>query len=279
MTQDDELVFLPLGGTGEIGMNCNLYGFGPRGDRQWIMVDLGVTFGRHTEPGIDLITPNIEFIEQRKDKLLGILLTHGHEDHIGAVAHLWPRLQCPVYATPFTAELVKGKLAERGLLDSVELNIIDTDAHLELGPFAIDYICLTHSIAEPSALAIEANGYRALHTGDWKIDPDPVIGRLTEVERLKKLGDDGIDAIICDSTNVLSPGRSGSEADVGRMLEQVVAESSGRVVITTFASNVARLTSIAKVAVATGRHLCLAGRGMHKVYQAARATGYLTPFP
>ena len=279
MTQDDELVFLPLGGTGEIGMNCNLYGFGPRGDRQWIMVDLGVTFGRHTEPGIDLITPDIEFIEQRKDNLLGILLTHGHEDHIGAVAHLWPRLQCPVYATPFTAELVKGKLAERGLLDSVELNIIDTDAHLELGPFAIDYICLTHSIAEPSALAIEANGYRALHTGDWKIDPDPVIGRLTEVERLKKLGDDGIDAIICDSTNVLSPGRSGSEADVGRMLEQVVAESSGRVVITTFASNVARLTSIAKVAVATGRHLCLAGRGMHKVYQAARATGYLTEFP
>lgn len=279
MTQDDELVFLPLGGTGEIGMNCNLYGFGPRGDRQWIMVDLGVTFGRHTEPGIDLITPDIEFIEQRKDNLLGILLTHGHEDHIGAVAHLWPRLQCPIYATPFTAELVKGKLAERGLLDSAELNIIDTDAHLELGPFAIDYICLTHSIAEPSALAIEANGYRALHTGDWKIDPDPVIGRLTEVERLKKLGDDGIDAIICDSTNVLSPGRSGSEADVGRMLEQVVAESSGRVVITTFASNVARLTSIAKVAVATGRHLCLAGRGMHKVYQAARATGYLTEFP
>ncbi|MGC6533959.1 MAG: ribonuclease J [Parvibaculales bacterium] len=279
MTQDDELVFLPLGGTGEIGMNCNLYGFGPRGDRQWIMVDLGVTFGRHTEPGIDLITPDIEFIEQRKDNLLGILLTHGHEDHIGAVAHLWPRLQCPIYATPFTAELVKGKLAERGLLHSVELNIIDTDAHLELGPFAIDYICLTHSIAEPSALAIEANGYRALHTGDWKIDPDPVIGRLTEVERLKKLGDDGIDAIICDSTNVLSPGRSGSEADVGRMLEQVVAESSGRVVITTFASNVARLTSIAKVAVATGRHLCLAGRGMHKVYQAARATGYLTEFP
>lgn len=279
MTQEHELVFLPLGGTGEIGMNCNLYGFGPRGDRQWIMVDLGVTFGRHTEPGIDLITPDIEFIEQRKDNLLGILLTHGHEDHIGAVAHLWPRLQCPVYATPFTAELVKGKLAERGLLDSVELNIIDTDAHLELGPFAIDYICLTHSIAEPSALAIEANGYRALHTGDWKIDPDPVIGRLTEVERLKKLGDDGIDAIICDSTNVLSPGRSGSEADVGRMLEQVVAESSGRVVITTFASNVARLTSIAKVAVATGRHLCLAGRGMHKVYQAARATGYLTEFP
>lgn len=274
-----ELVFLPLGGTGEIGMNCNLYGYGPRGDRRWIMVDLGVTFGRHEEPGIDLITPDISFIEQHKDKLLGLLLTHGHEDHIGAVAHLWPRLKCPIYATPFTAELVKGKLAERGLLDIAPLHIIDTDAHLELGPFSIDYICLTHSIAEPSALAIEANGYRALHTGDWKIDPDPVIGKLTEVERLKQLGDEGIDAIICDSTNVLSPGRSGSEADVATMLEEVVAESTGRVVITTFASNVARMTSIAQVAVNTGRHLCLAGRGMHKIYQAARNTGYMKNFP
>ena len=274
-----ELVFLPLGGTGEIGMNCNLYGYGPRGDRSWIMVDLGVTFGGHYEPGIDLITPDISFIEQHKDKLLGLLLTHGHEDHIGAVAHLWPRLKCPIYATPFTAELVKGKLAERGLLDIAPLHIIDTDAHLELGPFSIDYICLTHSIAEPSALAIEANGYRALHTGDWKIDPDPVIGKLTEVDRLKQMGDEGIDAIICDSTNVLSPGRSGSEADVAKMLEDVVAESTGRVVITTFASNVARMTSIAQVAVNTGRHLCLAGRGMHKIYQAARNTGYMMNFP
>lgn len=276
---DKELVFLPLGGTGEIGMNCNLYGYGARGDRDWLMVDLGVTFGKHTEPGIDVITPDIGFIEKHRKRLRGLLLTHGHEDHIGAVGHLWPRLRCPVYATPFTAELVKGKLAEYGLLDQVPLHIIEPDAHLELGPFAIDYICLTHSIAEPSALAIEAGGHRALHTGDWKIDPDPVIGRLTEVDRLKALGDAGIDAIICDSTNVLSPGRSGSEAEVGRMLEEAVADSSGRVVITTFASNVARLTSIAQVAVNTGRHLCLAGRGMHKIYQAARQTGYLTKFP
>ena len=275
----DELVFLPLGGTGEIGMNCNLYGYGPRGNRDWIMVDLGVTFARHSEPGIDLITPDLSFIEKQKDRLHALLLTHGHEDHIGAVAHLWPLLKCPIYATPFTAELVKGKLAEQGLLEAVELNIIEPDAHLSVGPFSIDYICLTHSIAEPSALAIEVNGYRALHTGDWKIDPDPVIGKLTEVDRLKALGDAGINAIICDSTNVLTPGRSGSEADVGRMLEEVVAESEGRVIITTFASNVARLTSIAKVAVNTGRHLCLAGRGMHKVYQAARQTGYLTQFP
>ncbi len=276
---NNELVFLPLGGTGEIGMNCNLYGYGPRGKRQWIMVDLGVTFGKHSEPGIDVITPDIEFIEQHKDNLLGLLLTHGHEDHIGAVGHLWPRLQCPIYATPFTAALVRGKLAEAGLLEQVPLHIIETDAHLELGPFAIDYICLTHSIAEPSALAIEVEGGRALHTGDWKIDPDPVIGKLTEVERLKALGDAGIDAIICDSTNVLTPGRSGSEADVGTMLEEVVADCAARVVITTFASNVARMTSIAQVAVNTGRHLCLAGRGMHKIYQAARETGYMTKFP
>ncbi len=274
-----ELVFLPLGGTGEIGMNCNLYGYGARGKRQWIMVDLGVTFARHTDPGIDVITPDIAFIEKQKKNLLGLLLTHGHEDHIGAVAHLWPRLQCPVYATPFTAALVRGKLAEAGLLEEVPLHIIEPDAHLSIGPFSIDYICLTHSIAEPSALAIEVDGGRILHTGDWKIDPDPVIGRLTEVERLKKLGDAGIDAIICDSTNVLSPGRSGSEADVGRMLQEVVNESTGRVVITTFASNVARLTSIAEAAVKSGRHLCLAGRGMHKIYQAARETGYLTQFP
>jgi ribonuclease J len=276
---DKELVFLPLGGTGEIGMNCNLYGFGARGKRQWIMVDLGVTFGKHSDPGIDVITPDISFIEKQKKNLCGLLLTHGHEDHIGAVAHLWPRLKCPVYATPFTAALVRGKLAEAGLLDEVPLHIIEPDAHLEIGPFVIDYICLTHSIAEPSALAIEVQGARILHTGDWKIDPDPVIGKLTEVDRLKALGDAGIDAIICDSTNVLSPGRSGSEADVGRMLEDVVCESTGRVVITTFASNVARLTSIAVAAVKSGRHLCLAGRGMHKIYQAARETGYLTQFP
>lgn len=276
---DKELVFLPLGGTGEIGMNCNLYGFGGRGKRQWIMVDLGVTFGKHSDPGIDVITPDISFIEKQKKNLCGLLLTHGHEDHIGAVAHLWPRLKCPVYATPFTAALVRGKLAEAGLLDEVPLHIIEPDAHLEIGPFVIDYICLTHSIAEPSALAIEVEGARILHTGDWKIDPDPVIGKLTEVDRLKALGDAGIDAIICDSTNVLSPGRSGSEADVGRMLQDVVCESTGRVVITTFASNVARLTSIAAAAVKSGRHLCLAGRGMHKIYQAARETGYLTQFP
>lgn len=280
MTQNENnLVFVPLGGTGEIGMNCNLYGYGTGNRRDWIMVDLGVTFGRHTEPGIELITADTGFIEAEKGRLQALLLTHGHEDHIGAVAHLWPRLKCPVYATAFTAELVRGKLAEAGLLEAVPLQIVDPQQSLELGPFHIDYIGLTHSIAEPNALAVRCGGARVLHTGDWKIDPDPVIGKVTEYERLKAFGDEGVDAIVCDSTNVLSEGRSGSEADVSTALNKVVAESTGRVVVTTFASNIARLSSIAKAAVDNGRHICLAGRGMHRIYNAARATGYLADFP
>ena len=280
MTQNENnLVFVPLGGTGEIGMNCNLYGYGAGNRRDWIMVDLGVTFGRHTEPGIELITADTGFIEAEKGRLHALLLTHGHEDHIGAVAHLWPRLKCPVYATAFTAELVRGKLAEAGLLEVVPLHIVDSQQPLELGPFHIEYIGLTHSIAEPNALAMRCGGARVLHTGDWKIDPDPVIGKVTEHERLKAFGDEGVDAIVCDSTNVLSKGRSGSEADVATALNKVVAESTGRVVVTTFASNIARLSSIAKAAADNGRHICLAGRGMHRIYNAARATGYLADFP
>ena len=280
MTQNENnLVFVPLGGTGEIGMNCNLYGYGTGKRRDWIMVDLGVTFGRHTEPGIEIITADTGFIEAELGPLRALLLTHGHEDHIGAVAHLWPRLKCPVYATAFTAELVRGKLAEAGLLDTVPLHIVDPQQPVELGPFHIDYIGLTHSIAEPNALALRCGDARVLHTGDWKIDPDPVVGKVTEHERLRAFGDEGVDAIICDSTNVLSKGRSGSEADVATALNKVVAESTGRVVVTTFASNIARLSSIAKAAVGNGRHICLAGRGMHRIYNAARATGYLTDFP
>ena len=276
---ENNLVFVPLGGTGEIGMNCNLYGYGAGNRRDWIMVDLGVTFGRHTEPGIELITADTGFIEAEKGRLQALLLTHGHEDHIGAVARLWPRLKCPVYATAFTAELVRGKLAEAGLLEAVPLHIVDPQQSLELGPFLIDYIGLTHSIAEPNALAVRCGRARVLHTGDWKIDPDPVIGKVTEHERLKAFGDEGVDAIVCDSTNVLSEGRSGSEADVATALYKVVAESTGRVVVTTFASNIARVSSIAKAAAENGRHICLAGRGMHRIYNAARATGYLADFP
>ncbi len=282
MPKKNDLVFVPLGGTGEIGMNCNLYGYGHDNEKQqqrdWIMVDLGVTFGKADTPGVDLIMPDIAFIEQHIESLHGLLLTHGHEDHIGAVAHLWPLLKCPIYATPFTAELVRGKLARAGLGDDA-LHIIAPDAHFKVGPFTIDYIGLTHSIAEPSALAIRCGDVKFLHTGDWKIDPDPVIGRPTESDKLKAFGDAGVDAIICDSTNVLEAGRSGSEAEVGAALTKIIADSPRRVVVTTFASNVARLTSIAQAAIATDRHFCLLGRGMHKIYRAARNTGYFTQFP
>ena len=278
-TADKDLVFVPLGGTGEIGMNLNLYGYGMAGERDWVMVDAGVTFGDDKDPGIDVIMPDTKFIENHKKSLLGLVLTHGHEDHIGAVAYLWPRLRCPVYATPFTAELVKGKLLEAGLLDQVPLHILQLNSDIQLGPFHIDMIGLTHSIAEPNALAIRTPVGNVLHTGDWKIDPDPQIGKITDSEKLMAFGDEGVDAIICDSTNVLSPGISGSEGVVGQNLIDTVGKCTGRVAVTTFASNIARLSSIGKAAAANDRHVVLVGRGMHRIYNAARATGYLQDFP
>ena len=274
-----DVVFIPLGGTGEIGMNCNLYGVGEEGARDWLMVDLGITFPRSEAPGIEVITPDLSFIEERRDRLVGLLLTHGHEDHIGALGHLWPRLECPVYATPFTAELARGKLSDAGLDDAM-LNVIETDAHFTLGAFDISYIGLTHSIAEPCAIAIKCGGASLLQTGDWKIDPDPVIGNKAEIGRLKALGKAGIDAIICDSTNALVEGRSGSEADVAdAMRDTIAAQKKGRVVVTSFASNIARLASIARAGAACGRRPLLLGYGMQKIYRAARATGYLDDFP
>ena len=280
-----QVVFLPLGGTGEIGMNCNLYGVVNGKNYDWLMVDLGVTFGRGEEPGIDLIMPDLSFIEARRERLRGLLLTHAHEDHIGAVAHLWKRLQCPIYATPFTAAIVRGKLAEAGL-DNVPLHIIDVDAHVSLPPFDIDFISLTHSIPEPSALAIrcrlpDGKIARILHTGDWKIDPDPVIGVECQEQRIRDFAneDTGVDAIICDSTNVLVSGRAGSEGAVAAQLRETIAGCANRVVVTGFASNIARMASVAAAAHACGREICLAGRGMHKAVAAAKATGYLQDMP
>ena len=279
MSTKDSFVFLPLGGTGEIGMNCNLYGFGPKGLRDWLMVDLGVTFGRNDTPGVELITPDISYIGKQKDRLLGLVLTHGHEDHIGAVAHLWTELQCPIYATPFTASLVQGKLREMGIDDIAEINHIAPNGTLSLGPFDMEFIGLTHSIAEMQAIAIRCGGKTYLHTGDWKIDPDPVIGKAGDMGRLKAIGDAGVEAVICDSTNVLSAGRSGSEADVANGLSQVISEQKARVIVTTFASNVARLASIGRAARLNDRHIVLAGRGMHRIFNAAREAGYLDDFP
>jgi len=279
MNKTDELVFLPLGGTGEIGMNLNLYGFGPENARKWIMVDLGVTFADSSTPGIDVIMPDPVFIEERREDLLGIVLTHGHEDHIGAVAHLWPQLRCDVYATPFTAELVKAKLIEAGLEDEVPLKIIQLGGRFELGPFDIELVTLTHSIPEPNALAIRTPLGLVMHTGDWKIDPDPVLGDDIDIERLTEIGNEGVRAIVCDSTNVFTPGVSGSEADVGKGLAEIIGELKGKVAVTTFASNVARLESVIRAAEACERHVVLVGRSMHRVIGAARETGYLKNIP
>lgn len=279
MLTDAELLFVPLGGTGEIGMNLNLYGFGTEEDRKWIMVDLGVTFSDGRTPGVDVIMPDPTFIEENRQDLIAVILTHAHEDHIGAVAHLWPKLRCPVYATPFTAELVKGKLIEAGIEQEVPLNIVDLGARFDLGPFDIEFVTLTHSIPEPNALAIRTPLGTVMHTGDWKIDPGPVIGDTLDSKRLAEIGEEGVRAIVCDSTNVFTPGEAGSEADVAASLTDLIGGLEGRVVVTTFASNVARLESIIRAAEANGRHVVLAGRSMFRVIAAARDTGHLKNLP
>lgn len=273
-----ELVFLPLGGCGEIGMNLNVYGYGPAHDRRWILVDLGVTFGDDTTPGIDLISADPEFIVEHANEIDAIFLTHAHEDHIGAVGLLWPRLRAPLYATPFTAHLVAGKLAERGL-KHVDVNVVPLGGEVQAGPFKVRYMTLTHSIPEPNALAIETPCGTILHTGDWKIDPDPLIGEAVDIEGLKKLGDEGVLAMICDSTNVFVDGESGSEATVRTNLIKLIASLKGRIAVATFASNVARVSTVIEAARQAGRSVCLAGRSMHKIVDAAVQTGVLKNLP
>jgi ribonuclease J len=278
MGKGDELLFLPLGGSGEIGMNFNAYGFGPAHRRQWIVVDCGITFGRETdEPGVDVILPDIRFLAEQRDAVLGIVATHAHEDHIGAIAPLWPSLKCPIYATPFTARLIEGKLAEAGL--SVPVRQVPVGGSLALGPFALDFISITHSILEPNLLAIRTPLGTIAHTGDWKIDPDPVLGAATDSDAIRKLGDEGVLALVCDSTNALVPGHSGSEAKVRDSLADLIGGLKGRVAVTAFASNVARLDSVAHAARRHGRTLALVGRSMHKIVAAARDSGYLAGFP
>ncbi|HEX4026357.1 MAG TPA: ribonuclease J [Rhizomicrobium sp.] len=276
----DELVFLPLGGSGEIGMNFNAYGFGPADDRQWIIVDCGVLFGRegHT-PGVDLIMPDIRYLAEQRENVLGIVATHAHEDHIGAIAPLWPSLRCPIYATPFTARLITGKLDEAGLASKVKVKEVPVGGSLTLGPFTLDFISITHSILEPNLLAIRTPLGVVAHTGDWKIDPDPLLGEETDTAALQKLGDEGVLALVCDSTNALVPGTSGSEASVRDTLIELVGTLKGRVAVTGFASNVARLDTVARAAKAHGRKIALVGRSMQKMVQAARETGYLKDFP
>jgi len=272
---DKRLLFVPIGGSGEIGMNLNLYAY----NGQWIMVDCGMMFADSYTPGVDLILPDTSFIEGEKDKLAGLLLTHGHEDHIGAIPYIWERFGCDLYATKFTAELIKGKLKEAGLLDVVPLHIVEPRKPFELGPFEVCYIPLAHSIAEGHGLTLKCDAGTIFHTGDWKLDDEPLIGPVCPSADLTALGDEGVLALVGDSTNVFNPHSSGSEAEVRKNLIEMVQGMENRVLITTFASNVARLETIAAVAKASGRHLALMGRSMQRMLAAGKATGYFRNLP
>jgi len=271
----DELLFCPLGGSGEIGMNMNLFAYGKPEKHKWIMVDIGVTFADDTLPGIDLIYPDPGFIEDKKEDLLGIVLTHAHEDHIGAIAHLWSKLKCKIFATPFTAILVKEKFKEKRIDITNDLKIVDLNGTINLDPFKIEYITLTHSILEPNGLRIETPAGVILHTGDWKVDPNPLIGGKINSDRLKEIGNEGVLAMICDSTNVFSIGRSGSEMDVRKSMLKIMSRLNNRIIVTSFASNVARMETIFYCAEKIGRQISLVGRSMHRIYKAARQCGYL----
>ena len=274
-----DLVFVPLGGTGEIGMNLNLYGLGPAGSERWLMIDLGVTFGGDALPGIDVITPDPTFIAERRDALEGLVITHAHEDHLGAVPYLWERLQCPIYTTPFTASLLRRKLREVDLETKVPLTEVPLGGKFSVGPFDLELITVTHSIPEPNAVVIRTPAGTVLHTGDWKFDPGPVIGPTADEEALARLGDEGVLAMVRDSTNALVPGTSGSEADLLPRLSKLIAGVKGRVAVASFASNVARLETIAKAAAAQGRDVVLAGRSLKRIDKAARENGYLASVP
>ena len=271
----EELLFCPLGGSGEIGMNMNLYAYGKEDNQKWIIVDLGVTFADDSIPGIDLIMPDPGFIIDKKDDLLGIVLTHAHEDHIGAVAHIWPELKCKLYATPFTAALITEKFKEKKIDVSHYLKIVPLNSKIKLGEFEIDFVTLTHSILEPNGLSIKTPLGTILHTGDWKIDPNPLIGNKIDEDKLKKIGEEGVSAMICDSTNIFSPGRAGSESDVRDSLLRIMELKTKRILVTSFASNVARMESIFYCAKKTGRAICLVGRSMHRIFKVAKKCGYL----
>ncbi|MGN6670014.1 MAG: ribonuclease J [Candidatus Nucleicultricaceae bacterium] len=272
--QNGKLLFLPLGGCNEIGMNLNLYQY----EDQWLMVDLGITFGN--DLGVEILMPDISFIEAKRKQLVGLVLTHAHEDHVGAVPYLWERLRCPVYATPFTAYILKEKLKEVGLEKEVPIIEVPLDSGVQIGHFKVDYISITHSIPEPNVVAIKTPEGTIVHTGDWKVDPTPLLGNATNVSALEKLGDEGVLALVCDSTNVFVEGRTGSEADVREKLTALIQRlSTGKVVVACFSSNVARLETCAVAAAASGRRMVLVGRSMHRMDQAARRSGYLKGIP
>ena len=272
----DELLYCPLGGAGEIGMNMNLFGYGQEDDHKWIMVDVGVTFADDTIPGVDLIYPDPGYAEDKKDNFLGIILTHAHEDHIGAITHVWPKFKCKIYATPFTAALVTEKFREKKIDITSYLQIVQLGSTINLKPFKIEFITMTHSIVEPNGLRIETPAGSILHTGDWKCDPNPLVGDNMNSKRLIEIGKEGVLTMICDSTNVLSIGRSGSEKDVRDSMLKIIEKQKKRVIVTSFASNVARMETIFYCAEKTGRNISLVGRSMHRIYKAAKHCGYLS---
>jgi ribonuclease J len=269
------LYFLPLGGTGEIGMNLNLYGHGGK----WLMIDLGVMFGDDSTPGIDVIMPDIRYIEERRNSLAGLVLTHAHEDHIGAVPYLWPRLRCPIYATAFTASVVRQKLREHGLTEDAPITEVPLSGKFSIPPFDLELITLTHSIPEPNAIVIRTPAGNVLHTGDWKLDPDPLVGAVSDEAALRRLGEEGVLAMVCDSTNALVNGHSGSESAVRDSLHELVGRLKNRVAVACFASNVARVETIAKIAAVHGRRVALVGRSLWRIAQAAKDNGYLADIP
>ena len=271
----EELLFCPLGGAGEIGANMNLYAYGNPGEHKWIMVDIGVTFADDSLPGIDLIYPDPGFIVDKKDDLLGIVITHAHEDHIGAISHLWPELKCKIYATPFTAVLIREKFKEKNIDVNDYLKIVELNGSINLGPFQIEYVAMTHSILEPNGLKIQTPAGVVLHTGDWKIDENPMVGKNMDINKLKQIGNEGVLAMICDSTNIFSVGRSGSEETVRKSLLKIMGRLKKRIVMTSFASNVARMETIFHCAEQTGRQISLVVRSMHRIFKAARQCGYL----
>lgn len=275
MAKQDELVFLPLGGVGEIGMNLALYGYGPKENRQWIMVDCGVTFPGPDLPGVDLVLPDIRFLAKEREKLKGIIITHAHEDHYGALNDLWPGLNVPVYASPFTAGMLEAKRDFERSRTEIPVTIFKQGDRINVGPFEIEAIGVNHSIPEPMSLAIKTPLGTVIHTGDWKIDLEPSLGPLTDETRFRKLGDEGVLALICDSTNAVRDGVSPSEREVSESLTKIIEAAEGRVGITTFSSNVGRIRSIAQAAEAAGREVLLLGSSMKRVTEVARDIGLM----
>ncbi|AQS90823.1 MULTISPECIES: ribonuclease J [Gluconobacter] len=275
----DGLSFLPLGGTGEIGMNFNLYCLTKNGRDTWLAIDCGIGFSGNDTPEAEVLMPDPTFIADRARDLCGLVITHAHEDHLGAVAHLWPYLRCPVYATPFAAAVLRRKLQEAHLNNQVKIHVIRPASRFEVGPFDLQFVSVTHSVAEAQAVALRTPHGLIVHTGDWKLDENPLVGPVTDLETFGKLGDEGVLAMVGDSTNVLKPGKSESEADVRKGLTDLIMGLEGRIAVTCFASNVARVESIAKAAQASGRVVMIVGRSLRNLETAARECGYFQDLP